>query len=605
MLSTRCCRLVLTATALLSIASTAAFSVFPIRRSIYHAPMPTTLKALSTTTSLPFVVAQNESESAGQIGLDITAEHLSSAAATLLTLKDLAKQETVQAVEAAEQLLLQLLRPDATHSVADTAVAAVTSKHCTVVVHAWCRIGCMARAEALLEQLAVFHDMVGRATFHVVLGAHARAGDLPRAMAMLERMEHNRQSPNAEQKVDDLQQQQSQQPITVDYNVVLAGYAKQGRVAECEGLLQRMIDRNNKNPSEQQTCAPDKVSYHHLLDALAENPGGRDGAGERAEQILSIWECTYGVAGPVAYNKVLKVWKNSNRQTTAVAIVRSEAILKRMVDSGMVDHISYTSYLATLAAHGTRESAQRAHDVANTMLLANSVAIKPTSHTWNTVLSAWVRCGFTDTDMAPNVVSYSTVMDGWAKQSSSSSSSSCHNEHSVERIERVFERMKAVYAAGNVAARPNFWTYVTLIHAYAKRRDAVATQKAEDLIFSMYYDEFKKKGSVDLKPNTQLVTAVMEAWQKSGVTKGAEKAEALLNWMISVFEDENDADLAPNEYSFSCKYKGWWYDYLHSGGDFMANSRKHTPRHHINVQRSLQLGAEAVASVNRRKPDVS
>jgi len=53
-----------------------------------------------------------------------------------------------------------------------------------------------------------------------------------------------------------------------------------------------------------------------------------------------------------------------------------------------------------------------------------------------------------------------------------------------------------------------------------------------------------------VKPNTQIITAVLDAWQKSRRPDAAERAQALLDWMMEV----QDRDLAPNEYSFSCEY---------------------------------------------------
>lgn len=354
----------------------------------------------------------------------------------------------------------------------------------------------------------------------------------------------------------------------------------------------------------------------------------------------------------VVYNKVLKVWKNiatasvSNKTVVETCVWQAHAILERMMKNSssttsvpntattatttnpkeinsppvvaanamlmmtaMPDAISYTSYMAILAAHGTVASAQQANDMANAMLRLSkqqvqqqaqrenssphigimpcfsgtSSGIKPTSQTWNTVLSAWVKCGrldraetvlqqmeaFDDMEMAPNVVSYSTLLDGWAKQQQtllSSLPSSSDDLGALGRMEQVFFRMKDLYETGqNTATRPNFYTYVTLIHAYARQRDAKYTQKAQDLVFLMY-DKYTmaRKGegcleNLDLKPNTQLVAAVMEAWQKSGVTMGASKAQSLLDWTIAVSQNDNDTndhdkDLAPNEYSFSCTY---------------------------------------------------
>jgi pentatricopeptide repeat protein len=308
--------------------------------------------------------------------------------------------------------------------------------------------------------------------------------------------------------------------------------------------------------NEECDCEPDIFSYSLLLDALAES--GQKGAGERAEQILDALENQYGEVCRVAYNTVLKVWKNSDSPEAAS---RAEKILKRMADLHIADRISYTSYIATLANKGDPASAQRAHDIANQMLKSykeGNLDTKPNSQTWNTVIYAWVKCGDLnraaetlrlmegfqadgEVDMAPTVVSYSTVMDGLAKSK---------DGDAVKKTEEIFNRM---WAYGNDNARPELWTYVTLIQLYAKQRDARTAQKAEDLIFAMFKEY--QNGNTDMKPNAQLITAVMEAWAKSGTSKAAKKAEALLNWMISVSEEENDSELAPNEYSFSSKYE--------------------------------------------------
>lgn len=194
--------------------------------------------------------------------------------------------------------------------------------------------------------------------------------------------------------------------------------------------------------------------------------------------------------------------------------------------------------------------------------LAGNINVKPTCQAWNTVLSAWVRCGqpdraeqllnrmelefYDDREMAPTVVSYSTVMDGWAKSNS---------KDAIENMEKLFESMQLLSDASgderSMPVQPNHWTYTSLIHAYAKLNDAMATQKAENLIREMY--DLYLRGNAELKPNTILVTAVLQAWGKAGTIKGAEKAEALLDWMIAVDQTDESDDLAPNEFSFSSK----------------------------------------------------
>ena len=71
------------------------------------------------------------------------------------------------------------------------------------------------------------------------------------------------------------------------------------------------------------------------------------------------------------------------------------------------------------------------------------------------------------------------------------------------------------------------------------------------------YQDYKKTGDSALKPNTQTISAVIEAWQKSGGRDAGERAEAILDWMTSVYEDEKDETLRPNEYSFSSTISAW------------------------------------------------
>jgi pentatricopeptide repeat protein len=349
-----------------------------------------------------------------------------------------------------------------------------------------------------------------------------------------------------------------------EYNTLLAECAKQGRAAEAEALMKRMVDRCKRSDDGKTAgaggplCEPNLDSYHLLLDAHANS--GLAGAGERAEAILGQL-VKDDSASRIAYNMVLKVWKNSD---TPDATAKAEALLKRMADAGLADRISYTSYIGILAKQGDAASAERAQDIVEYMLQSDDVKVQPNSQTWNSVINAWVRCGKMKqaekvltrmeqyhaegkTQMAPNVVSYTTVMDGWSK-----SRDKCR---AVEKAEELFDRMLATQQAGNEDSRPNFWTYVTLINCYAKRKDVTATQKAEDLLFSMY-DEYLA-GNQEMRPNTQIVTVIMDAWQKSGLSNAGEKAEALLEWLIARYEQDRDEDLQPNEYSFSSAIAAW------------------------------------------------
>ena len=106
-----------------------------------------------------------------------------------------------------------------------------------------------------------------------------------------------------------------------------------------------------------------------------------------------------------------------------------------------------------------------------------------------------------------------------------------------------------MYESGNEEARPNLRSFVTLITAVTKSRRSDAAERAEKILFQMY-DQFKQ-GNGSVKPNTIVVTAVIDCWQKSGHRNAGERAEALLDWLIELYEVDNDESLCPNEFSFS------------------------------------------------------
>jgi len=353
------------------------------------------------------------------------------------------------------------------------------------------------------------------------------------------------QAENMERALDVLNRMPS--PTTFDYNLVLTAYAQKGRVTEAEALVKHMVDRckGQQSSNGNYNAHPDRNTYYQLLDALLK--GGFKNSAERAEEILRAVVENFGSASTVAFNKVLKLWKQEAEYDNAdVALERAERLLQSMMELGIADRISHTTVISILATKG---DAVRANEMAEQMLLFSNPNLHPNTQTWNTVIYAWVRRGkleraekvlkrmeqlageAQDSSAKPDVVSFSTLLDGWAKT---------RRDDALPKMEHLFDRMKAS------GCQPSFWTYVTLIHTFA--RQLPDPQKAHDLLLDMYAEH---KQHPELKPNTKLVTAVMDAWQKSG--QGAEKAEALLNWMIEV--GETDRHLAPNEYSFSCKCK--------------------------------------------------
>ena len=115
--------------------------------------------------------------------------------------------------------------------------------------------------------------------------------------------------------------------------------------------------------------------------------------------------------------------------------------------------------------------------------------------------------------------------------------------------------MVQVYNDGNTLARPNLFSFVTLIDSLVRSKTKGAAEKAESVLLDMY--EEYKDGNVDVKPNTKLVSMVIECWQKSGENDAGARAEALLNWLVEIYQIEKDIELMPNEFTFTSTISAW------------------------------------------------
>lgn len=418
-----------------------------------------------------------------------------------------------------------------------------TSHELAVAIDAYGKDGNPQAAETLFQKWTPSREPLptdstvpsivpNRACYSALLHAHARAGNLPRSLELLQEMEETPLEQHA-------------QPTTSEYNLVLGLYAREGLDSspqKAETLLKHMVDRcklkeqqvqqqkpvdNSTQPvsyeSSTQTpklhmntnhdsvceCAPDLQTYNLVLECHSRS--GRTGSGDRAMEILEALKKQYddgefsfrpdsrtysivmqallrhhssresiipkliellkeakdvgltnadaylytsvldayasagaaedaevlldemeneGIANDVAYNIVMKAWKaHSNLE---LACERATMILKRMEDRKCADKIGYTTMVGLLAKKGDTKSAETANNLLNRMLKEyekGNEAVKPNVKTYNSVLHAWVRClnvqraeqvlndmeqmlEEEQSDLVPNVVSYSTVMSG-------------------------------------------------------------------------------------------------------------------------------------------------------------------------------------------------
>jgi pentatricopeptide repeat protein len=113
----------------------------------------------------------------------------------------------------------------------------------------------------------------------------------------------------------------------------------------------------------------------------------------------------------------------------------------------------------------------------------------------------WENFESGELDTKPDVVSYSSVINCWAKS---------RQEGTADRAEAIYGEMEDRYKAGDETFKPNVISYSSVINAYAKTGKA---EKAEALLEEMY-DAFVN-GNESVKPNVRSFNTVLDAWSKS------------------------------------------------------------------------------------------
>lgn len=254
----------------------------------------------------------------------------------------------------------------------------------------------------------------------------------------------------------------------------------------------------------------------------------------------------------VVYNAALKLLKESRDER---AVAYAEELFQRMIAEGVVDHVSYgTMILICTNQQGAESLQNRVEDLLNGM---EREGVAPTTGVMNSVMSMWVRKGdltraaevldqmeeaydLGNKILAPNVVSYTTLMNGWNKSG---------RRHKAEQTQVVFDRMQKMYESGNGAAEPNLVSYVTLVESIVKSKEDGVAVRVEDIVRGMY--ENYKTGKSSVKPNAQIISTAINCWSQSGDREAGERAEGLLNWMLGIRKSENDITVEPNEYAFA------------------------------------------------------
>jgi hypothetical protein len=143
----------------------------------------------------------------------------------------------------------------------------------------------------------------------------------------------------------------------------------------------------------------------------------------------------------------------------------------------------------------------------------------------------------TDHCVVPDVVSYSTVIQGWA---------SCRNPDSIRRADGVAKRLNEMYSSGNEAAKPDEGVDLALLNSYLWQGQEGKDKSA------LTHPFVADKGIASLidrsPPDLIALTKLMRDRRSSDA---GERAEAIIDCLLVRYNETKDRDCLPDAHMFT------------------------------------------------------
>ena len=243
----------------------------------------------------------------------------------------------------------------------------------------------------------------------------------------------------------------------------------------------------------------------------------------------------------MAYNSVLKAFaKVSPAQPPGQlsAAAQAEALLNEMKEQHTKQHVANQNWYAALSnGELTDQEVTRGPPL---------VWVKPNVRSYSTVMDAYARIGTreaaekvdtlleelltafqesSDESLRPTLITYNTVLAAWSRVAGA-----------TDRCIRVLEDMPMP---------PDIISYNACLNSIARSGSPTAGARAEALLRSI---DSQSRGDKAVQPNARTYTTCINAWGQSG---DPDKALALLNEMKSLWQRTRDARLKPNIVSYA------------------------------------------------------
>jgi len=255
------------------------------------------------------------------------------------------------------------------------------------------------------------------------------------------------------------------------------------------------------------------------------------------------------------------------------------------MDATQRDTYTYTSIISAYASKGD------AHKAEKLLREMQELSIRPNVVTYSSIINAWARRSSRDAKAAqraeeilwelerlsekdssvkPNVRCYTSVMDAWARNKSKK-----YSTKGAERAYDILQHLKQL-STNDPSLSPNAFSYSAVINALANSGEDKAVEKAECLlneIESSYYNSTNLDDS--MRPNTFCYSGVINAYAKRKSGPDPRKCEELLQHMLNVSKKYDNPDAIPNAYAYSAVLLAWSKSKLPGSASRIESILKH------------------------------
>jgi len=108
---------------------------------------------------------------------------------------------------------------------------------------------------------------------------------------------------------------------------------------------------------------------------------------------------------------------------------------------------------------------------------------------------------------------------------------------------------------------PDLVSYTTVMNAYAMERTSTSGFNSEKVFRAML-----QKHNNDLEPDTICYTSLIDAYAQSSSLEAAIRAETILEEILSIVTTKNNMNVMPNTITLNCVLKAWLNsDFVNSG----------------------------------------